>query len=928
MSSDSARGLPWCTRTVTMCAKDIGLVDNAAHTPSLVPPIILELAVPLNTGELNPSLSFSRRTAPDAVAGWSFEAQSVPHSANISDSQQWKHSCRARLLPPSRSFVPPSQALLHRRHQLCSSSTPPLTPGPGGWSSGSLSSSPHHTNNLESQLLESLPPLITPTLSSSQSLSVSKVLFLCFVSPASQCVRVRRVRGSASLVIVVASPASLLRCYLSVASPPSLLLCCLSVAGICLIQVRDIYDSGEYLVLVTTDRQSAFDRILASIPFKGQVLNQTSLWWFERTQHITANAVVSTPDPNVTIAKKCSVFPVEFVEAVTGSTDTSLWTVYNKGIRNYCGNALPDGLVKNQKMAANILTPTTKAADHDVPVTLDEIIERGLMTRADYEEVSRKALSLFEYGQCVALEHGLILVDTKYEFGKAEDGSIMLIDEVHTPDSSRYWIANSYLERFQNGLEPENVDKEFLRLWFKNHCNPYEDEVLPEAPEDLICELSWRYIFLYETITKSKFEVLSSEVLNQTSLWWFERTQHITANAVVSTPDPNVTIAKKYSVFPVEFVARGFVIGSTDTSLWTVYNKGIRNYCGNALPDGLVKNQKLAENILTPTTKAADHDVPVTPDEIIERGLMTRADYEEVSKKALSLFEYGQCVASEHGLILVDTKYEFGKAEDGSIMLTDEVHTPDPSRYWIANSYLERFQNGLEPENVDKEFLRLWFKNHCNPYEDESAFDRVLASIPFKGQRVYDRKYYTSLWTVYNKGIWNYCGNVLPDDSEIKIALSPSEYLERNIELKNPTLNLLRYPATIPLQSSNLSPNSSLRVEGAVAAGRNRLWCRRRLWNCPLLVVSLLSPSHEGLQLCVALVVVRSHCALSFSALRSHRFSLSVRAQRPSSSSLWLSLSELKSVAVTSYSSIAATFLPPKPPFSLDSEVRTMLLRK
>ncbi|XP_057728729.1 phosphoribosylaminoimidazole-succinocarboxamide synthase, chloroplastic-like [Arachis stenosperma] len=278
-------------------------------------------------------------------------------------------------------------------------------------------------------------------------------------------------------------------------------------------KVRDIYDSGEYLVLVTTDRQSAFDRVLASIPFKGQVLNQTSLWWFERTQHITANAVVSAPDPNVTIAKKCSVFPVEFVARgfVTGSTDTSLWTVYNKGIRNYCGNALPDGLVKNQKLAENILTPTTKAADHDVPVTPDEIIERGLMTRADYEEVSRKALSLFEYGQRVASEHGLILVDTKYEFGKAEDGSIMLIDEVHTPDSSRYWIANSYLERFQNGLEPENVDKEFLRLWFKNHCNPYEDEVLPEAPEDLVCELSWRYIFLYETITKSKFEVLSSE---------------------------------------------------------------------------------------------------------------------------------------------------------------------------------------------------------------------------------------------------------------------------------------------------------------------------------------------------------------------------------------------------------------------------------
>ncbi|KAK9270860.1 hypothetical protein L1049_026446 [Liquidambar formosana] len=259
-------------------------------------------------------------------------------------------------------------------------------------------------------------------------------------------------------------------------------------------KVRDIYDGGDYLVLVTTDRQSAFDRILASIPFKGQVLNETSLWWFANTQHITPNAVISAPDKNVTIVKKCSVFPVEFVVRgfVTGSTDTSLWTVYKKGVRNYCGNVLPDGLFKSQKLPANILTPTTKAADHDVPVTPDEIVKRGLMTRADYEEASRKALSLFEYGQRVALEHGLILVDTKYEFGKAPDGTIILIDEVHTPDSSRYWIAQSYEERFQNGLEPENVDKEFLRLWFKDHCNPYEDEVLPDAPEELVCELAWR----------------------------------------------------------------------------------------------------------------------------------------------------------------------------------------------------------------------------------------------------------------------------------------------------------------------------------------------------------------------------------------------------------------------------------------------------
>ncbi|CAH2053160.1 unnamed protein product [Thlaspi arvense] len=292
-----------------------------------------------------------------------------------------------------------------------------------------------------------------------------------------------------------------------------------------ILQVRDIYDAGDYLVLITTDRLSAFDRNLASIPFKGQVLNETSLWWFNNTQHITPNAIVSSPDRNVVIAKKCSVFPIEFVVRgyVTGSTDTSLWTVYKKGVRNYCGNVLPDGLVKNQKLSANILTPTTKAEDHDMPITPNEIVEQGFMTQADFDEASMKALSLFEFGQRVAKEHGLILVDTKYEFGKSSDGEILLIDEIHTPDSSRYWLAGSYEERFQKGLEPENVDKEFLRLWFKENCNPYEDEVLPAAPAELVTELAWRtdgrtrdngrYIFLFETITGSRIDILPTEIV-------------------------------------------------------------------------------------------------------------------------------------------------------------------------------------------------------------------------------------------------------------------------------------------------------------------------------------------------------------------------------------------------------------------------------
>jgi phosphoribosylaminoimidazole-succinocarboxamide synthase len=185
--------------------------------------------------------------------------------------------------------------------------------------------------------------------------------------------------------------------------------------------------------------------------------------------------------------------------------------VYNKGVRNYCGNELSDGLVKNQKLPANILTPTTKAADHDVPISPNEIVEGGFMTQAEFDEASMKALSLFEFGQGVAKKHGLILVDTKYEFGRSSDGSILLIDEIHTPDSSRYWLAGSYEERFQKGLEPENVDKEFLRLWFKENCNPYEDEVLPAAPAELVTELAWRYIFLYETITGSRIDIIPTQ---------------------------------------------------------------------------------------------------------------------------------------------------------------------------------------------------------------------------------------------------------------------------------------------------------------------------------------------------------------------------------------------------------------------------------
>ncbi len=269
-------------------------------------------------------------------------------------------------------------------------------------------------------------------------------------------------------------------------------------------KVRDRYElENGNLLFVTTDRQSAFDRLLASIPFKGSVLNLVSAWWFERTRHIVANHLVSIPDPNVTIARACTVMPIEFVVRgyITGSTDTSLWTHYKNGERSYCGVSFPDGLKKNQKLAHAVITPTTKEDAHDRPIGPREIVSEGWLTEQDWEEASQAALALFRFGSEEAAKRGLILVDTKYEFGRDSDGKLCLIDEIHTPDSSRYWLAHSYEERMESGLEPENIDKEFLRLWFTKNCDPYKDEVLPEAPQDLVAELSTRYIRLYEMIT-------------------------------------------------------------------------------------------------------------------------------------------------------------------------------------------------------------------------------------------------------------------------------------------------------------------------------------------------------------------------------------------------------------------------------------------
>ena len=277
-------------------------------------------------------------------------------------------------------------------------------------------------------------------------------------------------------------------------------------------KVRDTYDltpddpAGK-LLLVTTDRQSGFDRLLGAIPFKGQVLNRTSLFWFEQTRHLLPNHVLSSPHANALLARKCRVLPIEFVVRgfLTGSTDTSIWTKYQAGERSFGGATLPAGMRKNEPLPTQLITPTTKEAAHDRPITPEEIVAEGWLTTEQWSFCAEAALRLFRFGQETAATRGLMLVDTKYEFGVDSDGQIRLIDEVHTPDSSRYWLADSYDQRMREGREPDMIDKEFFRLWFRERCDPYRDAVLPTAPDALIAELASRYIQLFERITGETF---------------------------------------------------------------------------------------------------------------------------------------------------------------------------------------------------------------------------------------------------------------------------------------------------------------------------------------------------------------------------------------------------------------------------------------
>lgn len=274
-------------------------------------------------------------------------------------------------------------------------------------------------------------------------------------------------------------------------------------------KVRDCYDLPDNRrILISSDRISAFDRILAVIPFKGQVLTQTARFWFDHTADICPNHVLSYPDSNVVIGQKLTILPVEIVVRgyLAGTTGTSILTLYKKGQRDMYGHRLPDGLRDNQALPAPIITPTSKAFDggHDEPLTAAEIVTQGLLTQQQWDQVSNIALALFARGQDMAAKQGLILVDTKYEFGTDADGNILLADEIHTPDSSRYWLADGYQEALTNGTRPPSFDKDVIRSWVAARCDPYSDPI-PEIPAEMIAATAQTYIDAFETITGETF---------------------------------------------------------------------------------------------------------------------------------------------------------------------------------------------------------------------------------------------------------------------------------------------------------------------------------------------------------------------------------------------------------------------------------------
>jgi phosphoribosylaminoimidazole-succinocarboxamide synthase len=272
-------------------------------------------------------------------------------------------------------------------------------------------------------------------------------------------------------------------------------------------KVRDNYllPDGNRL-MITTDRVSAFDRVVASVPLKGQILTQLSRYWFAATADIIPNHVIAAPDPNAIICKPLDMLPVEFVvrDYLTGSTSTSIWTMYRSGDRSPYGLSMPDGLRENEKLPETVITPAAKG-DHDEPLSAAEVISRGLLSEPLWEEACAAALAVFARGKELAAKRGILLVDTKYEFGLDTEGRLVLADEVHTPDSSRFWMADSYEERFRAGLPPERFDKDFLRSWLTSKCDPYVDPI-PEVPDEILLEVAQAYGRAFELLTGEALE--------------------------------------------------------------------------------------------------------------------------------------------------------------------------------------------------------------------------------------------------------------------------------------------------------------------------------------------------------------------------------------------------------------------------------------
>ncbi len=273
-------------------------------------------------------------------------------------------------------------------------------------------------------------------------------------------------------------------------------------------KVRDNYSKNNQRFIIVTDRLSAFDKVICLIPFKGQVLNQMAQFWFEATKDIIGNHVLDFPDANVVRAKLCKPLPVEMVVRgyITGVTSTSAWYHYEQGVRNFCGNILPEGLKKNQKLPQPIITPSTKAAhgDHDESVAPSEIIARGIISQEKYDKIAAASLKLYNRGVEIAAKQGIILVDTKYEFGETPEGEIVLIDEIHTPDSSRFWYAEQYEKNFQEGSKQKNINKEYLREWLAEAGFTGEGAI-PQIPNEIIAETAKRYIEAYEMVTGQTF---------------------------------------------------------------------------------------------------------------------------------------------------------------------------------------------------------------------------------------------------------------------------------------------------------------------------------------------------------------------------------------------------------------------------------------